>query len=94
MTIDDYAKWRTIEGAQISSDGKWVAYATRLTNLPAADTKPVLHILNLQSNQDVTVADGTNPIFSSDARWVTYQVDPAAPRGGRGGRGGAGGAGG
>jgi len=92
MSVDDYAKWRTIEGAQISSDGKWVAYATRLTNIPAADTKPVLHILNLQTNQDVTVADGTNPTFSADARWVTYQVDPAAPRGGRGGRGGGAGA--
>jgi dipeptidyl aminopeptidase/acylaminoacyl peptidase len=89
MTIDDYARWKTIEGAQLSGDGKWVAYVLRLTNVPTTDSKPVLHILNLDNNQDVTVADATNPTFSPDSRWVTYAIDPPAPRGGRGGRGGA-----
>ena len=94
VTIDDYAKWRTIDAAQLSGDGKWVAYGLRLTNVPATDTKPVLHIQNLDNNQDIAITDGSNPSFSPDSRWVLYQVDPPAPRNGRGGRGGNGGSGG
>jgi hypothetical protein len=90
LTIDDYARWKNIEGAQISGDGKWVAYVLRLTNVPQTDSKPVLHILNLDNNQDVTVADGSGPTFSPDSRWVTYSIDPAAAPRGRGGRGGGG----
>ena len=88
MTIDDYPRWRDIEGAQISADGQWVAYATRLTNVATADTKPMLHLVNVPRNQDVTVADGSNPSFSQDSRWLTYSIDAVAPRGGRGGRSG------
>src|SRR5688572_15610456 len=32
LTISDYSKWRSIEGAEISPDGKWVAYALRFMN--------------------------------------------------------------
>ena len=42
MTIEDYARWRTIETSQLSGDGKWVAYVLRLTNVPQADSKPAL----------------------------------------------------
>ena len=94
LTIDDYAKWRTIDGAQLSGDGKWVAYGLRLTNVSATDTKPVLRIRNLDNNQDIAITDGSNPSFSPDSHWVLYQVDPPAPRNGRGGRGGNGGSGG
>jgi dipeptidyl aminopeptidase/acylaminoacyl peptidase len=86
MTIEDYARWRTINGAQLSGDGKWVAYGLAFTNVPTTATKPVLHILNIDNNQDVAIADGSNPQFSPDSKWVVYQIDPAAA-GGRGGRG-------
>ncbi len=88
INVDDYPRWRNIEGAQISPDGRWVAYTTRLTNVPTADARPVLHIVNLESNADVTVADASNASFAPDSRWVSYSVDPVAARGGRGGRGG------
>ena len=89
LSIDDYAKWRTISSANLSPDGKWAAYGLAFTNVPTTDTKPVLHIRNLGSNQEVTIADATQPAFSPDSRWIVYQVDPAATgRGGRGGRGG------
>src|ERR1043166_2263530 len=90
LSIEDYARWRTIEGAQLSGDGKYAAYVLRLTNVPQADTKPVMHLVNLDNNQDVTVADASNPQFSPDSKWVVYQIDPAARAGGRGGRGGGG----
>ena len=35
MTIDDYTKWRSISGQEISADGKWVAYTLQFTNVVA-----------------------------------------------------------
>jgi dipeptidyl aminopeptidase/acylaminoacyl peptidase len=94
MTIDDYTKWRAIAGQEISPDGKWVAYTLQLTNTVPAESKPVLHLLNLETNEDVTVADATGATFSPDSQWLVYHIDPAAARRGRGGRGGAGASGG
>lgn len=89
LTIDEYSRWRVIEGSQISADGKYVAYVLRQTNTPTADSKPVLHILRLADNHDVTVANASQPAFSPDSRWVTYQIEPppraAAGRGRAGG---------
>ena len=49
LTIDDYTKWRSIERPAISGDGKWVAYTLQTTNVVAAEAKPVLHLLNLET---------------------------------------------
>jgi dipeptidyl aminopeptidase/acylaminoacyl peptidase len=89
LTIDDYTRWRTIEGAQISSDGRYAAYVLRHTNTPQAQSKPVLHIVQLDNDQHVTIADASQPTFSPDGKWITYQVEPPRPAGGRG-RGGSG----
>ena len=92
LGVEDYTRWRTISGQEISGDGAWVTYGVALTNTPPNETKPVLHLLNLATNQDVEVANGTGGTFSPDSKWIAYQVDPTGGRGGRGGRGGAGGA--
>src|SRR5262245_32495799 len=68
MTVEDYAKWRSISGQEISGDGKWVAYVLQLTNVAPTETKPVLHLRNLQSNDEITVADATGPAFSTDSK--------------------------
>ena len=78
MTIDDYTKWRSIAGQEISPDGKWVAYTLQFTNTVPAESKPVLHLLKLDTNEDVTVADATGATFSPDSKWVVYHVDPWA----------------
>jgi acetyl esterase/lipase len=88
LTVNDYTRWRSITGAELSGDGNWVTYVLQLTNVPTAETKPVLHILNLETNQDVAVADATGGTFSSDSKWIAYLVEPGGGRGGRGGRGG------
>ena len=87
LSIDDYTKWRSITGQEISGDGKWVAYVLQLTNVPRLETKPVLHLLNLETNADVAIQHATGGVFSPDSRWLAYQVDPNPARG-RGGRGG------
>jgi dipeptidyl aminopeptidase/acylaminoacyl peptidase len=92
MTIDDYTKWRSIERPVMSGDGKWVAYTLQLTNVVPAEAKPVLHLFNLDTSAEVTVADATEATFSPDSKWVAYQVAPGGGGRGRGGRGGSGGA--
>src|SRR5512142_1841925 len=73
MTVDDYPLWRTISAQALSADGKWLAYVLELTNVLPAETKPVLHIVNLGTNKDVTVNDATAPVFSPDSQWIAYQ---------------------
>ncbi|HEY0809340.1 MAG TPA: prolyl oligopeptidase family serine peptidase [Longimicrobiales bacterium] len=73
MTTDDYARWRSIEDTRISSDGKFVAYTLRYSN--ALDTKPLLNILNLDTNRNDTIPSAADPAFSDDARWIAYFVE-------------------
>src|SRR5512142_2233927 len=93
MTVDDYPLWRTISAQALSPDGKWLAYVLELTNVPQAETKPVLHIVDLGAAKDVTVNDATSPVFSQDSRWIACQVDPGAAQRARQARGGSGGSG-
>ena len=85
LTIADYSRWRNIEGAAISPDGKWVAYALRHANTLPIDSRPVLKLLNLDTNGELEVPNAHSPEFSADSRWVVYQVDSVPGRGGRGG---------
>ena len=78
LTVDDYTKWRTITDSAISGDGKWATYTLQLTNTIPAEAKPVLHLRNLETNEDVTVQDATGGTFSADSKWIAYQVDPGA----------------
>jgi len=91
LAAEDYTKWRTIASQEISGDGNWAAYVLSLTNVVQAESKPVLHLVRLDSGQQTEVANATSPAFSLDSKWIAYQVDPTGGRGGRGRRGGAGG---
>jgi len=86
LTVADYSRWRNIEGAEISPDGKWVAYTLRYSNTLPVASKPSLRILNLDTNQDVEVPNAHTATFSTNSRWVVYQVDSIPARGGRGAR--------
>jgi len=77
MTVEDYTKWRGIGGQEISGDGKWVSYVLQLTNVAPTETKPVLHLRNLQGTDEVTVAEAQGAAFSSDSKWIAYLVDPS-----------------
>jgi dipeptidyl aminopeptidase/acylaminoacyl peptidase len=90
LTVDDYVKWRNIASQSISGDGKWVAYVLQLTNAVPAESKPILHLLNLETNVEVPVADASDAVFSADSKWVAYQVDPGAAQRARAARGGSG----
>ena len=93
LTVEDYTKWRTIADSSISGDGKWVTYTLQQTNTIAAEAKPVLHLKNLETNEEITVPDASGGIFSLDSRWIAYQVDPGAAERARRQRAGSGGGG-
>jgi hypothetical protein len=76
LSIDDYTKWHSVAGQEISGDGKWVAYALHLTNVPEAESKPVQHLLNLETSEDLQFANATGGTFSSDSKWLAQSVDP------------------
>ena len=86
LTVEDYARWRNIEDAQISGDARWVAYTLRHANVLPRDSKPVLHILDLETNEAVEITDAHDGVFSPDSRWIVYQIDSVAAGGGRGAR--------
>jgi dipeptidyl aminopeptidase/acylaminoacyl peptidase len=73
LTIDDYARWRSIESSRISGDGNWVAYGMRHNN--ALDAQPVLHVHRIDAQRDTVIALGAQPAFSDDSRWVAYFVE-------------------
>ena len=87
LGVEDYTKWRTITGQEISGDGNWVVYGQSQTNTIPTESKPVLHIVRVETNQHVEVPNGSGGVFSADSKWIAYQVDPSGGRGGRGGRG-------
>ena len=80
LSADDYSRWRSITGAEISGDGNWVTYVLQLTNTVPAEAKPVLHVLNLETSVDVAIPNATGGTFSPDSRWIAYQVDPSPGR--------------
>jgi len=77
LTIDDYSRWRGIGDQVISSNGEWVSYVLRYRNTKPDDANPVLHVLNLETDQEVEVQGASDGTFSDDSRWIAYQVDPS-----------------
>ncbi|WP_411279497.1 prolyl oligopeptidase family serine peptidase [Gemmatimonas sp.] len=79
LTIDDYGKWRSIDGASIAGDGGWVVYGLKFANALPADGKPVLRLRNLRTNAEIELANASQAQFSPDSRWLAYLVEPPAP---------------
>jgi hypothetical protein len=75
LSVADYDRWRTIEGAQLNASGTYAAYAMRHTNTLPADARPVVVLRDLKAGTDVTIPDASTPAFSPDGRWLTYQVE-------------------
>lgn len=79
LTIDDYSRWRTIEGARISGDGRWVAYTLRHVNVVEEDEDPVLRIRDLRTDRETGIPNAHGAEFSRDSRWIVYEVDEVKP---------------
>ena len=83
IALEDYARFKRIGGAALSSDGKWMAYT-----VTPNDGDGTLFVQSLDTATKHEILRGTGAVFSPNARHVAYFVAPASSRGrGAGGRG-------
>jgi hypothetical protein len=75
LGADDYARWRTIDGAQLSSDGKWAVYGLRFTNTLPADAKPLLRLRDVTAGTEIEIVDASQASFSPDGKYLAYLVE-------------------
>lgn len=72
LQIADYARWRSISGEAISSDGQWVAWS--YGRVRGDDT---LHVRTVDGASSHVVPLAADPLFSDDGRWVAYSIGPS-----------------
>ncbi len=66
-----YDRWQSVQGAQISDDGKWVVY---MVNPQEGDGD--LIIQSTDGSYKKTVARGYNSIITNDSRFVIFKIRP------------------
>lgn len=72
LTPEDYGQWEILGSRKLSPDGQWLAYVVR-----KVDKKSKLRVRNLLTDSLKTIDHGTNPIFSEDSQWISYQITPS-----------------
>ena len=73
LSVDDIMKFKSVNGARICDNGKWMAYST----LPdRGDGGAVIRMID--SSLEYAVPRGAAPEFSKDSRWVIATVKPKA----------------
>ncbi len=65
----DYGQWETLSATALSPDGKWLAYGVNRSN-----RNNELRISGVGGGEPKVAAFGSQPIFSSDSRWVVYGI--------------------
>jgi dienelactone hydrolase len=69
----DYGKWESLatprEFGGLSPDGKWLAYGINRSN-----RENELRVTNVADGSTKTAAFASQPVFSSDSRWVAYAI--------------------
>lgn len=71
LEIADYQLWRTIQGAEISDDGRWAAWTYSKVRMD--DT---LVVANLDDGTRHEIARASNGTMSPDGNWIGYSVSP------------------
>lgn len=66
-----YDRWQSVQGAQISDDGKWVVY---MVNPQEGDGN--LIIQSTDGNYKKTIARGYSSIITNDSRFVIFKIRP------------------
>lgn len=71
LEIADYQLWRTIQGAELSADGRWVSWT--YSRVRGDDT---LSVRELDGSRRHEIARASNGSFSSNGRWIAYRLSP------------------
>src|SRR5229473_6245354 len=73
VTPSDYGQFETLATVPsrggLSPDGKWLAYGINRSN-----RNNELRITSVADGTTKTAAFGSQPVFSSDSRWVAYAI--------------------
>ncbi len=69
VTPADYGKFESPGPAQLSPDGRWLAYVVN-----RVDEANTLRIRDLSSDRERTVPYGSALAFTADSRWVAYAI--------------------
>jgi dipeptidyl aminopeptidase/acylaminoacyl peptidase len=75
-TVDDLLNVKLLTGAQISPDGKWVAYTVNETDWKQDAFVSHIWLANIQTGKNFQLTRGekscTNPRWSSDGEWLAF----------------------
>ncbi|MDL5031476.1 prolyl oligopeptidase family serine peptidase [Pelomonas sp. APW6] len=71
LAYSDYAPWRSIQGAVLSRDGRFAAYA-----LVGQESDGELVVRRLADGQEWRVPRGLQPVFSADSRFLAFAQAP------------------
>src|SRR5262245_1633353 len=69
LTTAAYGKWETLGATNLSPDGKWLAYGVNRSN-----RNNELRIVSVAGGEPKIAPFGSQPVFSSDSRWVAYSM--------------------
>jgi len=69
LTIEDYARWRSITSISISDDGNWMSFGYSKRN-----TDDTLYVKNLETDKLHVIPFASRPQFSDDGKWIAYNV--------------------
>ncbi|SMO87439.1 Dipeptidyl aminopeptidase/acylaminoacyl peptidase [Saccharicrinis carchari] len=73
LSVDDYDIWKSLRGAILSNNGKWVSYQI---NPQKGDG--YLYLYNTENQQLDSVARGTAAVFSPENNFLAFKVVPQA----------------
>ncbi|MGD1009020.1 MAG: hypothetical protein ABR951_02590, partial [Candidatus Aminicenantales bacterium] len=71
LSYDAYDGWRSIQGTQLSRDGRWLVYA-----LVPQDGDGELVALDLKAGKEFRAPRGKQPVITADGWFVVFTVAP------------------
>jgi dipeptidyl aminopeptidase/acylaminoacyl peptidase len=71
LSYDAYDGWRSIQGTELSRDGRWLVYA-----LVPQDGDGELVALDLKANREYRAARGKQPVLTVDGKFVVFTIAP------------------
>lgn len=72
ITPDDYGRWERLGQAELSQDGRWLAYAIDRVN--EENELRIRPLGGEVQDSTIVIAYGSSPAFSADDRWLGFSI--------------------